>query len=589
LTFIRVNLSTGTVKAQEAPTRYRLLGGRALTSTLVFEEVDPTCDPLGPDNKLVVAPGLLSGGPASSNHRVSFGARSPLTGGIKESNAGGTVGYQLSLLGVKAVVVEGAAPEGRRVAVRVFEGPGGRPAAEIADAGAWWGKSTYEAGALIHEAHGAHCAFAVIGTPGEMRLPAAGAMHTDKDGVPARITARGGLGAVMGSKGLKALIVDPGSRRRVDFADRERYHAGRKRYVSNLRTTPATAETYPRFGTAAMVDVVNNLGGLPTCNFASGSFDRAEAINATALRETILKRGGDPSHPCMPGCVIRSSNVYVDRCGNEIVRSLEYETIGLCGSNLGIGDLDDIARINRLCNEGGLDTIEIGATLGVAMEAGLAEFGDAEAARRLIREILQGTVLGRLLGHGAALTGRVLGVKRVPAVKGQAISAYDPRAVKGLGVTYATSAMGADHTAGQTMREAVEHHKPEGQREASVKMQQYCMVFDSLGLCVFAHNAVKDNLEILADLVNGRLGTSVTVEDLFRQAREVLAREVEFNRRAGLTEVYDRLPRVFREEPLPPHGLVFDVPDDELDQVTKGWAALVKRDRAGAGARGAGK
>ena len=188
----------------------------------------------------------------------------------------------------------------------------------------------------------------------------------------------------------------------------------------------------------------------------------------------------------MPGCTIRCSNNYADANGESIVSPLEYETIGLMGSNLGIDDLDKIARLNWMVNDLGLDSIEIGAALGVAAKAGLMKFGDYERAEELIVEIKQNSPLGRLLASGATITGKVLGIEQVPAVKGQAMSAYEPRAIKGTGVTYATSPQGADHTSGLTIRAKVNHLDPNGQAALSRTFQINMAGYDTLGACIFA-------------------------------------------------------------------------------------------------------
>jgi aldehyde:ferredoxin oxidoreductase len=269
----------------------------------------------------------------------------------------------------------------------------------------------------------------------------------------------------------------------------------------------------------------------------------------------------------MPGCVIACCNVFVDEGGKPIVATLQYETIGLLGSNLGLGTLDEVAELNYICNDLGLDTIETGAALGIAAEAGLARFGDKDSFVALLQEVAKGSVVGKMIGQGAVVTGRVLGVKRIPAVKGQAMPAYDPRALKGNGVTYATSPMGADHTAGNAFgsRATVNPLGIEGQRAESRKLQLGAAMLDYTGLCLFARPPVFADPQLMVDLINGRFGWGWTVQDLERMNRTVLKLELEFNRRAGFTSADDRLPEYMLEEPLPPHNTVFDVPDSEVD------------------------
>jgi aldehyde:ferredoxin oxidoreductase len=237
------------------------------------------------------------------------------------------------------------------------------------------------------------------------------------------------------------------------------------------------------------------------------------------------------------------------------------------GSNLGIADPDAIARMNDICNDIGVDTIDLGAALGVAAEAGFMALGDGERALDLMREVEQGTPLGRIIGNGAALAGQVLGVTRVPVVKGQAISAYDPRAVKGTGVTYATSAQGADHTAGLTIRADFDHLSPEGQIELSRNAQYNMAGYDSLGACTFIGFGIGLDPAIIPDLVNSQYGWGVGPDYLKELGRECILMEKEFNRRAGFTEADDRLPEWMTLEPLPPHNTVFDVPGDEMDTI----------------------
>jgi aldehyde:ferredoxin oxidoreductase len=271
----------------------------------------------------------------------------------------------------------------------------------------------------------------------------------------------------------------------------------------------------------------------------------------------------------MPGCVIACRNLYVDEAGQAIVGTLQYETIALVGSNLGLGNLDDVARLNYMCNDFGLDTIETGAALGVAIEAGLAKFGDFESIVSLLKQVGEGTVLGKLIGCGAVTTGRVLGIRRVPAVLGQAMPGYDPRSLKGNGVTYATSPQGADHTAGNAFgaRNQVNPLAVQGQKELSLKLQIISAMLDSTGLCLFARPPVIADPQLMVDMLNGRFGWNWTKEDFDRFNRDVLRTELEFNRRAGITAADYRIPEYMREEPLAPHNATFDIPDSDLDTV----------------------
>lgn len=560
----RVDVGTGEIRYEPVPESWERLGGRALGARILLDEVPATCDPLGPRNKLIFAPGLLVGHMLSSCDRISVCGKSPLTGGVKEANAGGSTGLKLVWLGLKALIIQGKpATDGWRVLVLRKDGAHLEPADDLA------GLGIRETAQRLRERFGKKVGIALIGPAGEMRLTGAGIAHLDKDGVPGRLSARGGLGALMGAKGLKAIVIDAQGTKMPPVADRQRFDAARKRYLRCIEEHPQTSQVYRYYGTAAMVALCNAKGGIPTRNFSAGRFEGAERIGGEALHDLIQARDGegDCSHACMAGCTIRSSNAFPDAEGKMVVSPLEYETIGLMGSNLGIDDLDAIARLNAEINDLGLDTIEMGAALGVAAEAGLMAWGDADRALELVQEIRRGTPLGRVLGCGAAVTGRVLGVERVPVVKGQAISAYDPRAIKGTGVTYATSPQGADHTCGLTIRAKVDHTNPEGQVELSRKAQINMAAYDSLGACIFAGFAFALDASLIPDFINARYGWGVGEEFFQELGRETLRLEREFNRRAGFTSADDRIPEWMTREPLPPLNTVFDVPEEEMDHI----------------------
>jgi aldehyde:ferredoxin oxidoreductase len=273
--------------------------------------------------------------------------------------------------------------------------------------------------------------------------------------------------------------------------------------------------------------------------------------------------------------VIRCSGVYHDKDGHFLTKQPEYETVWAHGGHCGICDLDAIAMLDFLDDNYGLDTIEMGVTIGVAMEAGLLKFGDADGAINLVKEVGKGTTLGRILGNGAAVTGKVFGVERVPVVKGQALPAYDPRAVQGIGVTYATSTMGADHTAGYAIAQNilkvggdVNPLKPEGQVALSRDLQIATAAVDSTGMCLFIAFAVLDQPETfqaLIDMINAFYGLSLDANGVVELGKSVLKMERDFNARAGFTKEHDRLPRFFTTEPVPPHNVVFEVKDADLD------------------------
>ena len=558
----RVNTRTQSLTIEPTPEKWDRYGGRALLARILLDEGVATHEPLGPGNKLVFAPGLLVGHRLSSCDRISVGGKSPLTGGIKEANAGGRTGYHMTFMGMKALILEDR-PEGDGwwTIVLTMDGVRFESADDIA------GMGVYEAAPKLVERYGEKVAISLIGQGGEMLMASAGIQNIDKDKVPSRIAARGGLGAVMGSKRIKAIIFDESGGERPPIQDKVAFRAATREFTKALQEHPAV-QSFEQYGTAGMTRMCDGFGAIPTRNFSAGKFEGAEKVSGEFLRDMLDSRpNADPSHACMAGCIIRCSNVFTDEVGDEVVSPVEYETIGLMGSNLDIDSLDDIARLNYHVNDLGLDSIEIGAALGVCCEAGLMEFGDGARGVELIDEIRRGTALGRVIGNGAGMVGKVYGVERVPVVKNQAISAYDPRAIKGTGVTYATSPQGADHTAGLTIRLPIDHTAIEGQVEASRNGQRAMAGLDSLGVCIFTGGGWATSGSAMSDLLNARYGWNVDNGIQLELGQAAVDMEREFNRQAGFTEADDRLPEWMTREALPPLNVVFDVPYEDVDTV----------------------
>jgi len=323
--------------------------------------------------------------------------------------------------------------------------------------------------------------------------------------------------------------------------------------------------------------MINAAGCLPTRNYSAGVFEGAEKISGEYIAGLMAQRPNSKSiHRCMNGCIISCSNIFTDPEGKEIVSGLEYETIGLLGSNCAISDIDDIARINRLCNDLGLDTMDVGAAVAVAMEKGMLPWGDGKAVYSLVEEAGKGTENGNMIANGCQFTGVKLGAARIPTVKGQSLAAYDPRVLKGTGVTYATCPMGADHTAGNALPSpANPTYNPaasEGQAPVSGFLQWYLAAIDSLGMCIFASLPLLDIPDLMKYLVG--CATAVTGEEpseayLMNLGVTALKAEKKFNEAAGFTSKDDRLPAFFTKEPLPPSGLVFDVSEAEIDTTLK--------------------
>ncbi len=563
---LRIDMKDSQVRWEPVPKEYEQLGGRALIAKLLLNEVPPACDALGPHNKLIFAPGLLGGAIVATAGRLSVGAKSPLTRGAKEANAGGTGGDSLGKLGIKAIVFENQGKP-KQFHTLVIDGD----SAELVPADDVVGMGTYATSDKLWERFGADSTVICIGQAGEYLMTGAGISATGDRDQRSNHAARGGLGAVMGSKGLKAVVIRKPLGRTPQMVDEELFRKASKAFAQELIKSPklGTKGSQHLYGTASIVGAVNEMGSMPTRNFSDGKFEHAAELRGEKIRELVLAREGKVGTRCMPGCVIACRNLFPDASGKPIVGTVQYETIALVGSNLGIGNLDDVATLNYMCNDFGLDTIETGAALGVACEAGLAKFGDMQAIVGLLKQVGEGTVIGRMLGCGATATGRVLGIRRVPTCLNQAMPGYDPRSLKGNGVTYATSPQGADHTAGNAFgaRAEVPPLGTAGQKELSLKLQIIAAMLDSTGLCLFARPPIISNPQLMIDMINGIYGWGWTKEDYDQSNRNVLRNELEFNRLAGITKSDYRIPEYMREEPLPPHNVVFDVPDSDLDGV----------------------
>ncbi|MEI6152648.1 MAG: aldehyde ferredoxin oxidoreductase C-terminal domain-containing protein [Deltaproteobacteria bacterium] len=560
-------------RVSESPLgEYAGLGGRAFTSALISKEVPPACHPLSAENKLVIAPGLLSGSVGAMTGRISIGCKSPLTGGIKEANAGGQPSQVLARLGYAAIVLEGK-PKGDDL-YKIFINKDGF---RISVDNSLKMLGNYAVVEKMKKEYGDKIAVISIGQAGEMKLGAASIACTDMELRPTRHAGRGGVGAVMGSKGVKVIVLDDSGLHMRPPKDPEKFREANKIFVAGLRKHGVTGEALPAYGTNVLTNILNEAGGFPAYNFKEGTFAGASRISGETEAALETERGGLATHGCHSGCVIRCSGIYNDKNGHYVTKQPEYETVWAHGAHCGIDDLDKIALMDFLDDDIGLDTIDAGVAIGVAMDGGLLKFGDADGAINLLKEVGKGSPLGRIIGSGAAVTGRVFGVERVPVVKGQAMPAYDPRAVKGLGVTYATSTMGADHTAGYATATNilkvggyVDPLKAEGQMELSRNLQIATAAIDSTGMCLFIAFAIMDQPETfqaLIDMLNAFYGLNLTADDVVALGKKVLKTERDFNTRAGFSKEHDRLPGFFTTEPLPPHNVVFDVSDEEHDSV----------------------
>ena len=544
-----INLKDRSIQARELHGEEIIKAGRYLIAKTLLEQEAAQVDPLSPANPLIFSAGPFAGTSFSNANRTSVGCKSPLTGGIKEANGGGTFSYALGQLRVAGFTLHNAAPHWtilhlHKTGQITFE-----------DATPFLGLGNYAAAELIYQQYGRKIALALCGPVGEYQGLIAGIAFSDKELRPSRLAARGGVGAVLGSKRIKAILVDLD--KAPPFGDPKKVAASSKEYTRLLREDSIVMNFYNKVGTMGMADYQNYIGGLPVHNFSAGSQTQPGEpfkMGGDFIGELNTRRGGQQTHPCMPGCAIQCSNVYFDADGKEVVSPVEYETLGLLGTNCGIHDPDHLAALNWIANDLGVDTIETGATLAVLMEAGLAPFGDVDWMTQALAEIRNGSEQGRLWAQGTAAVGRKYQVARVPVIKKQAISAYDPRVVEATGITMMVTAQGADHTAGNLPRLKTRDMDLETLLDLSLKQQIKVAANDSLGFCMFGQSVTNVNLQFLTDALNAAHDAGLTPSFFEELGRQTLYYEREFNRQAGFTADDDELPQFFYAEALPPTG-----------------------------------
>lgn len=545
--YLNINLEDASVSTEEFHAEQIVRAGRYFIAKSLTECGAAGVDPLGPDNPLIFSAGPFAGTNFSNANRLSVGCKSPLTGGIKEANAGGTFAFALGQCEIAGFTLHGCAPDWTLIRI-TKEG-----AVSFESASPYLGLGNDELARQLLERFGKKISYALCGPVGEYLGLIAGIAFADTDGRPSRLAARGGVGAVMGAKRVKAIVVD--QYKMPTFHDRKKVMGAVREYGVKLGKEPAI-DSFKRLGTAAVGDFTNYVGGLPVRNFSSGqlSADRDNfKLGGAHIRERNLARGGQTAHPCMPGCMIECSNVYVDAQGKELVSPLEYETLGLMGSNCGLEDPDDVARLNGTVNDLGVDTIEVGALLGVLMEA-QGNFGDVAFMMDALKDIRAGNERGRLLARGAAQVGEHYGIARVPVIKRQGISAYDPRVIEVTGISMMLSAQGADHTVGNLPAYDCKDKTTDELVSVSLGAQINAAAVDSLGLCVFGRSVTDTNPALIVGALNDAHGTSLDTDFLKTLGREVLELEWAFNRAAGFSEADDELPRFFYDEPLSPTG-----------------------------------
>jgi aldehyde:ferredoxin oxidoreductase len=523
--------------------------GRYLIAKSLLELGAATVDPLSAANPLIFSAGPFAGTAFSNANRTSVGCKSPLTGGIKEANGGGTFSYGLGQLQIAGFTLHGASPDW---VVIHFRKDG---SIHFDDATPYLGKGNFAVAEMLYARYSKKVAIGLCGPVGEYQGLLAGIAFSDREGRPSRLAARGGVGAVMGSKKVKAIVVDLD--KIPPLHDKKKVNGDIKAYAQKLQSDSVVVNFYNKVGTMGMADYQNYIGGLPVRNFSSGQLADVSAgetfkMGGDFIGELNTSRGGEQTHACMPGCVIQCSNIYHDAEGKELVSPVEYETLGLLGTNCGIAEPDHLAQLNYIANDLGIDTIEAGATLGVLMEAGLAPFGDLDFMVDCLAQIGVGTELGRLWAQGTARVGEHYGVERIPVIKKQAISAYDPRVVEVTGITMMVTAQGADHTAGNLPRLKTREMQTEEMISQSLLHQTRVAANDSLGLCIFGMTVTNFNQDFMVDAINGAHGTQLTKEFFEALGRDTLRLEKEFNRQAGFGVADDELPAFFYAEALPP-------------------------------------
>lgn len=559
---LRVDMEKETAALEELPPEWQLVGGAGLIAKIMNREVPPRCDPLGKENKLIIATGPLAGTLAPQLGRISVGAKSPLTLGIKEANSGGAAAQKLDRLGIRAVVVEGEPSAGKHHCLKID-----RDGARLIPAEAYRGMKNYPLADKLKQEYGDKIAIISIGPIGERKRRSASVTFTDMLGDPSRNAARGGLGAVMGAKGLKAVVIDSGGAGPMELADQELFKQTVKQWVHTLKHDVGCA-LFSGFGTPFAVGNSSLAGSMPAGNYSSGTPARFERVSAEVIQKNLFERGGK-MHGCMPGCVVQCSIIYPGPDGKRLTSAYEYEAVAMLGTNLNIFDPDAIARLKHICDDLGIDLIETGASLAVAASGGKMEMGDEASAAALLKEIEQGSELGNALADGVVSTARFLGVKRVPAVKGQAIPGHDPRGVKGTGVTYFTSPMGADHTAGLTYRKP---GSKDGQAANSLRSQVQAAACDSFGYCLNSVPGKQVSVyQFLADLSRARFGGQVSADDIVEIGKQTLKDQLAFNRQSEFYQAHGPDAGFVRSEALGPGGGTFDVEQAEIDEM---WGSL---------------
>jgi len=547
---LRVDLTSGRI-SREVPRRsdlQKFLGGRGLAARMLYEELRPGLDPLSPGNKLIFATGPVTGTAVPTSGRMSVSTKSPLTNTILDANAGGSWGPELKRAGYDALVIEGRA---EKPCLLVIE----EDAVDIKDGSDYWGMRVHEATQTLAGYGGREFRVACIGPAGE-RLVLISSIMFDKrgDGGRGGVAARGGVGAVMGSKNLKAILVRGSAR--VEVADPESLKFYVAETKKKLDESPITSRALPKFGTNVLMNVINSHGLLPVRNFQEGFSEKADDVSGESVTEKILKRRS-ACFGCPIGCGRKTATSRASGDGPE------YETAFALGPECGVFDLETVAEANYLCNDYGLDTISTGVTIGCAMELSQrgilkekVEFGDGQKLKALIPQIACREGLGLELGEGSKRFAERYGAGQYSmSVKGLELPAYDPRGSQGMGLAYATSNRGGCHLRGYMIGwevlgvpKLIDRFSWSGKADLLVRGQDLYAAMDSLVVCKFLGYNV--NQEYLARLLKAVTGVEYNQEDIMTIGERVYSLERAFNVREGFDRRDDRLPDRFIREPL---------------------------------------
>ena len=551
-----VNLTTGEIVTHplDMETARQFLGGRGLGARMLWDEVGPDVDPLSPGNVLIFTSGPLTGTGYQTSNRFSVSTKSPLTRTVLDANSGGFWGMQFKKTGYDAMIVRGKAEKPVYIEIK----PDG---VTIKDAQHLWGKRVLETTKALGQNNNKRNVLC-IGPAGE-NLSRMAAIMNDGE----RSLARGGPGAVMGSKNLKAIVVE--GKERPDIVDNEKFKFMLYETRKLLRASPLTSQALPEFGTVVMMNIVNNIGALPTRNHRQAQFEGAEAISGETLTEKYLVKNS-ACWACPIGCTRNSRTDKVEGEGPE------FETTWAFGAECGIDDLPAIIEANHLCNDLGLDTISVGSTIACAMELseiGLLDsdlrFGRADLLARTIKDIGYRRDMGAELADGSLRLAKKYGRPDLSmSSKGLEMPAYDPRGMQGQGLLYATSNRGACHMRGNMLGlevlglpKLIDRFQVQGKSSYVILHQNTAAAIDSLVICKFTHMGVSE--EYFARALTAVTGESFSTGDLIKVGERVWNLERLYNLREGFTKADDTLPPRLLNEPVP-------------DGPSKGWVSKLE-------------